>query len=241
MFDINQYHRLDLAIAGILLIGIGFGAKHGFIRQTLRLAATLLAFTVAYVLHDRVDALVRTTLAADLAARVTRLHTYLVTFLGAYLIYFFAAALFQKAIRACAAERKPGDSAVDVLGLGWFDRILGAAIGAVATCLLVGAGLIALGSSNEREVQAMMAGSKLQPYAVEAMQTILEAVPSSSREEFEIALKRLENAGRAFAGDIVKQGAQDASNRMNGFANGVETGRQALQKGSALVKKMNSK
>lgn len=116
--------------------------------------------------------------------------------------------------------KKDGE-AIEALGLKPLDRLLGAGVGVVAAGLLVGAGLLALGSSTDPKVHEKLAGSKLTPYVVERMRMVLAAIPDACREDFLQALRRLDNAAQIVAVDLTTDNLRSATQRMNQVSEGV--------------------
>lgn len=224
MNSLHDFHWFDVCIVAALVIAALIGARRGLLRQTGRLAAYVVAFYVALWLHGRVDAFLRTHLA-EVADKVSELHSFLATYVMTYFVYFMGSRFLHKLVRCFSEKKKSNADTLDILGLKPIDRLLGAAVGALAMCLLIGGGLIGLGSISNEQVSAQLAGSKLAPRLVQDMHAILNAVPERKRAEFTQALARLEQAGRSLATDLTAEGVQRGTDHLGTALNGVEYAR----------------
>ncbi|MFO0865711.1 MAG: CvpA family protein [Gemmataceae bacterium] len=216
----QAFHGIDIAIVAALIVGASAGASRGVFRQTVTIVFFVASFYAAMLLHDPVEHLLRTRLQ-EVQANVTRLHSFLASFLATYVVTLVGSSLLRKIVNNLGT--KPGGDAIESLGLRPLDRFLGAGVGVIAAGLLIGAGLLALGSVDKPEVRSQLAGSKLTPIMVERMRIVVASIPESCREDFVRAMRRLEGTAHVIATDL-------ATDRLNQSVDGI-------QKASAIIRK----
>ncbi len=224
MSALQQIHWLDITILMVMAVGFLIGAIRGVLRQTFRLAAQVAVLSVALFYHASVDEAIRTRLPAE-AGDFSRVHSFVVTYLAAWLVYAVAASLVLRGLTSVLRDRKAdnAEEVVKALGLSAFDRMAGACVGTVASCLLIGVALIGLGSIQDAKLQNELAASKLAPQFVSRTRAALAAVPSERTEQLFNSLNRLDSAFQAVATDM-------AGDRVSGLSQFID----ALVKGMSL-------
>ena len=97
------------------------------------------------------------------------------------------------------------------MGLGPADRSLGAALGVLVACLLMGSALVGLASQSKPAIEKALAGSTRRPYLLDGMQGALAAVPQRCKEELGVAVEQLRAAGKTVAEDLANDGVRTAT------------------------------
>jgi membrane protein required for colicin V production len=112
-------HVLDIFICIVTAVFVGLGIRRGCIGEIFRLAAVVLGFIGAYLMHAQVAARLNFLAVPD-SLRAT------LSFLGAYVVIALSVVTVGWVIRKI----------VHLTLLGWLDRLLGGCIGMVKTLVL---------------------------------------------------------------------------------------------------------
>ena len=219
---INTLHWIDGALLAALAAGAILGARRGVFSQTFKLAGYIIAFYAALYLHTPVQEWVRTHLT-EVADKISGLHHFLGMFVLSTIAVKIGGRLARRAL--IAASVIPANDEVGVLealGLKPLDCMLGAGVGILGAGLLAGSTLIFAASWQEPRINTALAESKLQPYFLQGMDKVMIAVPERTRQDFFTALTRLRDAGASVLINITAHSLDNAANRANQVANGLE-------------------
>lgn len=176
--DIHQFNWLDQSIVVLLGIAVVFGAVSGFLWQLARLVTFGVAIYACIFWHEQVAGYLQPYLQISSPAALNVV-SYLTTFLGVYLVLFSLTLLLEKTARV--TRLKP------------MDRFFGAVFGAAKAALIVGAILTGLvlypSAASERSIEE----SRLAPYLLRAMRTVITAVPKAYQDRLGETLERLQS------------------------------------------------
>ena len=125
---VDSYNIIDLFIVGMLLITLVLGIWKGFVRSLTALASLVLGVLLAVWYHPVVS---------PYLSKVSSLDPQILRILSMVVIFILVQALF-------VVIRRILDELLDVAKLTWVDRILGAAMGAVAGFMVVAAAVQAI-------------------------------------------------------------------------------------------------
>ncbi|MBI5570861.1 MAG: CvpA family protein [Desulfomonile tiedjei] len=118
---VESYNLIDMFIVGTVFITLVLGVWKGFVRSLTALASLVLGVLLAVWYHPAV---------APYLSRVSSLDPQIATILSMVVIFILVQALF-------VVIRRILDELLDVARLTWVDRILGAAMGAIAGFMVV--------------------------------------------------------------------------------------------------------
>lgn len=178
---------LDTSILIVLGIGAAFGAISGFIWQIARIITYGVAVYASMYLHEPVAGFLEGYMKGS-SPLVPRIASYVVSFLGVYLVLFVITLLIEKAVKA--AKLKP------------MDRLLGAGLGVVKAGLIGGAVLMGLAIYPQPQTEAAMGASTLAPILLNVMRAVIVAVPQQYKDELSASLERMKKAGLEKAGEL---------------------------------------
>jgi membrane protein required for colicin V production len=118
---VESYNLIDMFVVGTVLITLVLGIWKGFVRSLTALASLVLGVLLAIWYHPAV---------APYLSKVSSLDPQIATILSMVVIFIMVQALF-------VVIRRILDELLDVARLTWVDRILGAAMGAIAGFMVV--------------------------------------------------------------------------------------------------------
>jgi membrane protein required for colicin V production len=159
---------LDLVLAVILLLSVVSGYRKGLIRIGIGLIATVAALVFACWFYGTAG----TFLIRYVSSRSTaNLLGFLVVFIGVIIL----GALVGRILAAIFKW----------VGLSWFDRLLGAAFGAVrGTIVSVALIMVIVAMSPQRPPQAVV-DSEIAPYLIEASDAVTAIAPKEFKNGFQ--------------------------------------------------------
>ena len=163
--DVNW---IDAAIGGILLLSALGAVRNGATREVLRIAALIIGIFLAMWWYDRVALQLQPYIDEPRLAAC-----------AAFLL-IFAGCLIAGAVFAWVLVKVWG-----IVGLRWFDRLLGAAFGLVRGLLIAAGVLLAVIAFRPFPGAAQtVAESKLAPWVLHAARAAAAAAPQDFQETF---------------------------------------------------------
>ena len=168
---------LDVLILLLLAASTASGIAKGFARIAIGLVSTLLAIVLGAWFYDSAAALFDPYLKSGAVANVA----------GFFAV--FGAVSIAGAIVAALAARL-----LKWAGLGWFDRLMGAAAGLARGALLSIAVVMVLMAFSSKPPPPSIVGSSLAPYFVEAADTLVMVAPTEMKDAFRKAYELVKKA-----------------------------------------------
>ncbi|HEX3314318.1 MAG TPA: CvpA family protein [Gemmataceae bacterium] len=160
-------HWLDTTLLLLLVCGALLGFRSGLLWQVARIVSLVGGGYATVLFHEQAVALVRERLLQGADDRVVDVVAYAIIFVVVYGSLLLIG-------RGCKAL-------ISMLGLGWIDGFLGAALGAAkATILLAGLCLLA-GRVHHPEVEQALAQSTLASQFADGMEKTLALVPDDAK------------------------------------------------------------
>ena len=163
---------VDWVIVAILLISALGAARRGIFVETFSLAGIVVGIGVASWNYTRLVPWFETWVRSQALAAAA-------AFLAIALLVMAAAGLLGRVIRWSART----------IGLGWADRLLGAAFGVVKGAVLVTLGVMLLAAFWPRST--LLAGSRLGPYFVAAARESAIGTPAALEEKVQFGARLL--------------------------------------------------
>ena len=156
---------LDIVCGIIILASVAAGFKQGMIKIGIGLAAFVVGFLAASwtygIAADYVSGFIHSRPAANIAG-------FLIVFCMVLVIGAIIAAILSRMLR--------------LVGLGWADRLAGAAFGGIRGFLVAVVLVMALLAFTPGTVNGAVAHSRLAPYVVGASRVIAEATPHEIKD-----------------------------------------------------------
>lgn len=177
---LEQLNWLDVSTLILLGTGAIFGALTGLLWQVARLAAFGVSLYSCLFWHEEVARRLSPYFQSSSPSALSVV-SYLIAFLGVYLLLFSVTLLIEKGIKV--VKLKP------------MDRAFGAAFGAAKAGLLVGAVLLGLVLYPNPASEKSLGESRMAPYLLEAMRALIVAVPQEYKNRLSQSLERLRMPG----------------------------------------------
>ena len=170
-------HWLDTTLLLLLAGGAILGFRSGLLWQVARILSLIAGGYATVVFHEQAVTMVRERLLQGADDRLVDIVAYAIVFVVTYGSLLLIG-------RGCKAL-------ISVLGLGWIDGFLGAALGAAkATILLAGLCLLA-GRVHSPEVEQALAQSTLASQFADGMEKTLALVPDDAKRNLADAVTQL--------------------------------------------------
>jgi membrane protein required for colicin V production len=179
---------LDVVLAIILVSSIVAGFRRGFARVGVGLAATLVGLILGTWFYGSAGAFLLPYVSyRGLANLIGFLLIFLGTLLAGSLAGWFLAKMLKWA------------------GLGWLDRLMGAAFGLLRG-VLIGIGLVmALLAFTAKPPPQSVVGSRLAPYMIDAARVLAYIAPRELRDGFQASYERV----KKIWGDAMQKGIHE--------------------------------
>jgi membrane protein required for colicin V production len=165
----------DWIIVGAVVLSTLLAASQGFFYEAISLAGTIVAYLVAsweyYRIAARLAPHVKSEWVGDIAG-------FLIIFIAVVILAGFIARLVRWAMKE--------------VGLGWFDRLLGALFGLLRGCLLVSVVLMSVTAFEP--TSRLLTESELAPYFLVVGRAAIWVAPSGLRGRFYQGLDLLRSA-----------------------------------------------
>ena len=163
----DSINYIDIGIVVLILLSAIVGFVRGFIRESFSLATWIAAGVAAYLFYEKLAGQLPFNIPNDLARSGVAI---LLIVLGVFIIGSVINYLFGKAINA--------------VGLGGADRVLGGAFGVLRGALVVTliVLLMGLGLTSFTDGQ-LWKGSKLVPYFTNAAEWIKKEIPENASDK----------------------------------------------------------
>jgi membrane protein required for colicin V production len=168
---------LDTLILALLALGAALGFYSGLLWQVARLLTLVVAVLVTVACNDAACELCREHLLRDAEPRIVQVVAYVLVFLAAYLVLFFATRLLYAGIRASDLEIA--------------DRLLGALFGAAKLALIVGGCCLTAANYPHPSTREWLAKSTLAPAFADGMEHVLIVIPDEYKENLRSTLVSL--------------------------------------------------
>jgi membrane protein required for colicin V production len=159
---------VDIIILIILAIGFFKGLGNGFVRGLFGLAALVLGVMVAAANSGQVTELVFSRLQIDPQGQA--LLGFLLVFVVVLIVVSVIGRVISKALKLAA--------------LGWLDRLAGAVLGLVISCMFVGV-LLLLVVMAGLETNNGVARSTVAPTVITVMDAVVAFAPDAAREKID--------------------------------------------------------
>ena len=159
---------VDIIILIILAIGLFKGLGNGFVRGLFGLAALVLGVMLAAAHSEQVTELVFSRLQIDPQGQA--LLGFLLVFVVVLILVSVIGRVISKALKLAA--------------LGWLDRLAGAVLGLVVSCIFVGV-LLLLVVMAGLETNNGVARSTVAPSVITVMDTVVAFAPDVAREKID--------------------------------------------------------
>lgn len=165
---------LDILFLLILLGAVIEGIRYGFSRVVIGLAATIAGLILAAWFYGSVSTYLKPFIESESAAHIA---AFLLIFVGVQA----AGALLGW---ACAKIFR-------WTGLGWLDRLLGAAAGALKAAFTAVVLVLVFSCFHLKPLESAIAGSRAAPYLLGAAEVIVYLCPRGLRDDFTTTRDRI--------------------------------------------------
>jgi membrane protein required for colicin V production len=172
-------HWLDTTLLLLLVCGAVLGFRSGLLWQVARIISLIGGTYAAILFHEPAVSLVRERILQGADARVTDVVAYGIVFIVTYGALLLIG-------RACK-------SLISLLGLGWIDGFLGAALGAAKATILVAGICLLAGRLHHPEVEQALAESKLASQMSDGLEKTLALIPDDAKRNLADAVTQLAN------------------------------------------------
>ena len=179
---------LDLVLAAIIGLSVATGFMKGFFRLSIGLAATVLSILLACWFYG---------IPAGFFAHYLKEQS-LANFLG-----FLSILLGVQLVGALLARLL--SKSVKKVGMGWLDRLLGGAFGAVRAILIATVFVMILTAFSGPKAPESVAESKIAPYVLEAAQILVYLTPREIRDGFHSNYEKLREQWNHTIQDTIKK------------------------------------
>ena len=179
---------LDLVLAAIFGLSVVSGLYKGFFRLSIGLAATVLSILLASWFYGIPASFFSPYLKEQSLANFLRFLTVLI---GVQLVGVLLAHLLSKTFKRA--------------GLGWFDRLLGAAFGVVRAVLISTVFVMILTAFSWTKAPDAVANSTLAPYVMEGAQILVYLTPREIRDGFQSNYEKLRVKWKQTVQDTLKK------------------------------------
>lgn len=178
---------LDIVLALILGLSMIAGIRRGFARVGVGLAATFIGLILGIWFYGSAGAFLLPYVSSRGVAN----------FLG-FLIVFFGVLLAGSLVGWVLSKL------LKWAGLGWLDRLLGAAFGLLRGLLIAIALVLALAAFAPKPPPESVVRSRIAPYVIDAARVLAAIAPRELRDGFEASYERVKKVWR----DAVEKGVR---------------------------------
>jgi membrane protein required for colicin V production len=165
---------LDCVIGFILIASVAAGVRKGFARAAIGIVALLIAAFAGLWTYGLAGGWLREYVS----------HPSVADFAGFCIVFFAVTAAGVLAGHLLAKLFK-------WVGLGWLDRLMGAALGILRATLFAMVLILALCSFSRNPPPASVANSKLAPYIIDASSLMVAVAPRELRAGFEESYRKI--------------------------------------------------
>ena len=170
-------HWLDTTLLLLLACGAVLGFRSGLLWQVARILSLAVGGYATVLFHDSAVNLVRERMLQGADARVIDVVAYAIVFIVTYGALLLIG-------RGCKGL-------ISVLGLGWIDGFLGAALGTAKAAILVAAICLLAARVHHPQVEQALAESTLASQFAESMEKSLALVPDDAKRNLADAVTQL--------------------------------------------------
>ena len=221
-------HSLDIAIVIILAGSALMGARSGLINQVIRLCTYVAAVYGSIYLHKPVADWLQDNLTGSLSTESAPFAANALAYVVSFPLLFAGLVLATHFARQfCRTAFRPsGSPEMQLVAQTMFPSLLNRALGAVVStvmmALTLGAALAALALVPMPQLEAKLAGSHLRLPLVQAVQTVIVAIPQKDKDALTEAIARLTSKGSSMGGEFLGQGLQGVSGELNNLSNRLD-------------------
>lgn len=165
---------LDWLVTAFLVISIVNGFREGFVRMGIGMAALVVGFFGASWFGGMAAASLAPYVPSKAGASILG---FLVVFFGVLILGALLASVLTRILK--------------IVGLSWFDRILGAGFGGARGLVVLTVVTMALTAFVPGSLPAAVRNSTVAPYVFQASRMLTAATPFELRDRFDDAYQRL--------------------------------------------------